>query len=217
MTYGLTFTNNDNVVTLDSEFARLVILDSGTWGGSGGIGIAFSSVITTDEPPLVFVRPDQDDYFAFCLVQGEPGNWHAFRFNTLKGSHSSGKWFIAAFKSSPIADYGLRLWDANSKIIFDSGTPCAQFSRTISAWNYLGAEQTQPGVYRYSWSAFSPLNTGDYMLLNNIAMDMAGTVSRQGVVQAVWDYGGNRLVIQATGVDLPTAQYISVVFAKPIS
>ncbi|MCF5103202.1 hypothetical protein GIW54_21035, partial [Pseudomonas proteolytica] len=208
MSYGLTFTNNDNVVTLDSEFSRLVILDSGTWAGSGGIGIAFTSVITTDEPPLVFVRPDQDDYFASCLVQGNAGNWHAFRFNTLKGSHSSGKWFIAAFKSSPIADYGLRLWDATSKIIFDSGTPCAQFTRTISAWNYLGAEQTQPGVYRYSWSAFSPTNTGDYMLLNNIAMDMAGTVSRQGVVQAVLDYGGEKQWDQNHWGDTPAPAVI---------
>ena len=217
MSYGLTFKNNSDVVTLDSEFSRLVVLENGVWAGSASIGVAFSNAITTDEPPLVFVRPDQSDYFAACLIQGSPGNWHAFRFDTLSGVHSSGKWFAAAFKSTPVSSYGLRLWKESSELIFDSGTPCAQFTRAISSWTYLGAEQTQPGVSRLSWSAPSPIATGDYMMLNNIAMDMAGVVSRQGRVQAVWDYAGNRVVIQATGVDLPSAQYLSVVFAKPIS
>ncbi|SUD43822.1 Uncharacterised protein [Pseudomonas fluorescens] len=217
MSYGLTFTNNSDVVTLDSEFSRLVVLEKGVWAGSAGIGVSFSKAITTDEPPLVFVRPDQSDYFAACLVQGSPGNWHAFRFDTLSGVHSSGKWFAAAFKSTPVSSYGLRLWKENSELIFDSGTPCAQFTRSISNWTYLGYEQTQPGVYRLSWSAPSSIAGGDYMLLNNIAMDMAGTASRQGRVQAVWDYAGNRVVIQATGVDLPTSLYLPVVFAKPIT
>lgn len=217
MSYGLTFTNNSDVVTLDSEFSRLVVLEQGDWAGSAGIGIAFSKIITTDEPPLIFVRPDQSDYFADCLVQGVPGAWHAFRFTTFKGVHSSGKWFAAAFKSTPTDTYGLRLWKDSSELIFDSGTPCAQFTKSISNWTYWGYEKTQPGVYRLSWSAPSSVVGGDYMMINTIAMDMAGTISRQGSVQVYWDYAGDRVVIQATGVDLPTAQYITVVFAKPIS
>lgn len=59
MTFGLTFTNNNDVVTLDSEFSRLVIVQSGRYSG----GAAFSPAITTAEPPLVFVRPGRNDDF----------------------------------------------------------------------------------------------------------------------------------------------------------
>lgn len=219
MTYGLTFTNNSNVVTLDSEFSRLVVVDNGQWSAGGpDVYVPFKSVMTTAEPPLVFVRPNQgNNYVYFCLVVGSSGNWAGFSFTALSGIPTAGNWFAAMFKSEPTATYGLRLWDSSSKLIFDNDTPCAQFTRTISTWTYLGSTQTSQGVWRLSWTAPSPLDTGDYILLNNIAMDMAGVVSRQGNMYAIFDYTNNRLVIQAVGVDLPSAMYMPVVFAKPVS
>lgn len=218
MSYGVTFTNNSDVVTLDSEFSRLVVLEKGTWNGSGsGVFVPFAKTITTDEPPLVFVRPGQSNYIYFCLIHGAAKSWTGFSFTGIVGQATSGNWFAGAFKSEPTAAYGFRLWDASSKLLFDSGTPCAQFTRTITSWSYLGSTQTSQGVSRLSWTATSPLDTGDYMLINNIAMDLAGITSRQGNVYAVWDYSNNRLVIQAVGVDLPMAMYMPVVFAKPVS
>lgn len=55
------------------------------------------------------------------------------------------------------------------------------------------------------------------MLLNNIAMDVAGGQTRQGNQYAVWDYANNRLVMQVVGVDIQTTLYTPVVFAKPVS
>lgn len=218
MSYGLSFTNNSNVVVLDSEFSRLSVLEKGTWNGQGsGVVVNFSATITSVEPPLVFVRPDQSNVFCFCLVRGSAGAWTGFSFSGTAGVATSGKWFSAAFQSKPVAKYGLRLWDATAKVIFDSSAPCAQFTRNITSWTYLGATQTSQGVYRYFWTAPSPLSGGDYMLLNNIALDMAGVVSRQGNMYATWEYNNDRLVISAIGVDLPSAQYIPVVFAKSIS
>lgn len=218
MTFGVTFTNDNNVVTLDSEFARLVVLEKGTWNSSSsGAYVPFSKAITTDEPPLVFVRPNLSVTLCFCVVRGAAGAWTGFSFSGITGQPSSGNWFAAAFKSEPTAKFGFRIWDGSSKLLFDSGTPAAQFTRTITGWSYLGVEQTSQGVYRLSWTAPSPLNTGDYMLLNNIAMDIAGGESRQGNMYAIWDYGNNRLVIQVIGVDIQTSLYTPVVFAKPIS
>lgn len=218
MTYGVTFTNNNDVVMLDSAFARLVVLEQGTWSGSGsGVYVPFSTVITSDEPPLVFIRPGQSNTFCFCLVQGSAGAWTGFSFVGIVGQGTSGKWFAAAFKSAPTATFGFRIWDANSKLLFDSGTPAAQFTRTITGWTYLGSSSSGQGLSRLSWTAPSSLSTGDYMLLNNIAMDIAGGTSRQGNMYAVWEYQNDRLVIQAVGVDLQRALYIPVVFAKPIS
>jgi len=218
MTFGVQFSNNNDVVVLDSEFSRLVTLDRGTWNGNGsGVYVPFAKVITSDEPPLVFVRLNQSNTLCFCLINGSSGNWTGFSFRGISGTGTSGSWFAGAFKSAPTAKFGFRIWDASAKLLFDSGTPAAQFTRTITGWSYLGAVQTSQGVYRLSWTAYTPLDTGDYMLLNNIAMDVAGGTSRQGNMYAVWDYGNNRLVIQVVGVDIQTTLYTPVVWAKPIS
>ena len=55
------------------------------------------------------------------------------------------------------------------------------------------------------------------MLLNNIAMDVAGLTSRQGNMYAVWEYALDRLVMQVVGVDISMTLYNPVVFAKPMS
>lgn len=216
MSYGVRFTNGNDTVTLDSEFSRLVMLSKGEWSGTTSINIGFPITVDTAEPPLIFVRPDQSNTFCFCLVTGSANAWTGFSFRT-NGNFSSGKWFAAAFKSQPTASYGFRLWDGSGKLLFDNGTPCAQFTLTISSWSYLGSSQTSQGATQLNWAASAPLAAGDYMLLNNIAMDMAGVVSRQGNMYAVWDFPNNRLVMQAVGVDLPSALYMPVVFAKPIS
>lgn len=218
MSYGMRFTNGADVVTLDSEFSRLTTLDKGAWNGTGsGVSVTFSTTITTNEPPLVFVRPDQSNTFCFCVVHGSSGAWTGFSFVGLVGQATSGKWFAAAFKSEPTAKFGFRLWDAGGILLFDNGTPCAQFTRTITSWNYLGAVQDPQGQTRLSWTAPSSLASGDYMLLNNIAMDVAGLTSRQGNMYAVWQYNNDRLVMQVVGVDISTSLYNPVVFAKPIT
>lgn len=67
MAYGFMFKNNSDVVTLDSEFARLVVLEKGTWSGTGsGVYVPFSKAITTDEPPLVFIRSDLSSISVFA-------------------------------------------------------------------------------------------------------------------------------------------------------
>ncbi|WP_231421721.1 hypothetical protein [Pseudomonas sp. Leaf59] len=218
MDYGASFKNNSDVVTIDTEFSRLVVLEKGTWSGTGsGVFVAFAKTVTTSEPPLVFVRPGQSNTLCFCLIQGSAGAWTGFSFRGIVGVATSGSWFSAAFMSFPTANYGLRLWGDSTKLLFDNGTPCAQFTRSITSWTYLGATQTSQGVYRYSWTAPSSLSSGDYMMLNNVAMDMAGVVSRQGNMYAVWEYQNDRLVMQAVGVDLPGAFYMPVVFAKTVT
>ncbi|MDR8369225.1 hypothetical protein NM213_04775 [Pseudomonas lactis] len=217
MAYGVMFKNNADVVTLDSEFSRLVVLEKGTWNGTGaGVFVPFSKTITTDEPPLVFVRPDQSNVFCLCLIRGSSGAWTGFSFVGTVGQATSGKWFAAAFKAAPTAKFGFRIWDGASNLLFDSGTPCAQFTRTITSWTYLGATQTSQGVYKLVWTTTFSLAVGDYMLLNNIAMDVAGSTSRQGNMYAEWQYQNDRLLIYAIGVDLQTTLYTPVVFAKPV-
>lgn len=218
MSYGLRFKNNNDVVTLDSEFARLVVLESGTWDGLGqGVDVPFGSPVLTDEPPLVFVRPETADTLCFFTLSGGAGAWYGFSFKGIVGVPTRGRWFVAAFKSVPTATYGMRLRDGSSKLLFDSATPAAQFTRSITSWQYIGSSSTGQGQTRLSWTAPLNLSSGDYMLLNNIAMDVAGLTSRQGNMYAVWEYALDRLVMQVVGVDISTTFYNPVIFAKPMS
>ncbi|WLG53995.1 hypothetical protein PSH77_14935 [Pseudomonas extremorientalis] len=208
MSYGFQFTNASNVVTLDSEFSRLVVLQTGRYSS----GAAFSPAIATQEPPLVFVRPDASSTFQYATISGTPGNWTGFSF--IGGG--AGSYFCAAFKSRPTATYGLRLWSGAGDLLFDNNTPCAQFTRTISSWTYLGASNTEQGLIRCNYTAVSPLDTGDYMLINNIGMDVAG-LSRSSKLYCTWEYNNNRILMFAIGVTPSINFFVPVVFAKPIS
>lgn len=209
MGYGVLFINNNNSVILDSEFSRLVVLHKGSYNGA----VTFPTPVTSVEPPLVFVRPDGSFTLSYALINGSPGNWTGFSF--INGG--PGKYFAAAFKSQAKARYGFRMWNQAGEVIFDSGTPAAQFTRTISAWTYLGSSSTGQGTTRANFSAPSPLSSGDYMMINNIGMDVSGGSIRASKLYCTWEYANNRILMFTVGVTNPTSLYVPVVFAKPIS
>lgn len=209
MGFGLEFKNTGDVVTLDSEFSRLVVLQKGRYSG----GATFSPAITTDEPPLVFVRPDASCTFSYTTILGSPGNWTGFSFNV----DGVGNYFVAAFQARAVSEYGLRLWDGTPKLLLDIGTPCGQFTRTITSWTYLGSSNTGQGTTKSSWTAYSPVDGGDYMLVNCIGMDVGGSSTAFAKLYCTWDYGGNRVVPYVIGVANSVYFYVPITFAKPIS
>lgn len=87
MSYGLQYTNSSDVVTVDSEFTRLVVLAKGVYvpNQESGLGSAttFPRTITSQEPPLVFIRPSGSSGIAgLCQMRviGSPGAWTVFMF-----------------------------------------------------------------------------------------------------------------------------------------
>ncbi|MBI6614247.1 hypothetical protein [Pseudomonas simiae] len=211
MSHGLTFNNNSDVVTLDSEFARLVVIHKGIYGPAGG---DFPSVITSQEPPLIFVRPSTGG-FQWVSLKGSPGNWTGF-INGASGG--SGSFFVAAYESAPTAKYGLRLWDGDAKQLFDNGTPCAQFTDVVAGWAYGGASNPSVGRWISTFYAAVPLNTGNYMLINNIAMNIPGG-STFSLLSCFWDYANNRVVAQLQNIGdfNGSSFFLPLMFAKPIS
>lgn len=210
MSYGFEFKNGSDVVTLDSEFSRLVVLHSARYSG----GAAFPAPITSDEPPLIFAKPDGNGAFQWVRMLGGPGNWTGW----LNESSTPGTYFIAAYESKPTASYGIRLWDGNSKLLFDNGTPCAQITSVITSWSFLGATNTSVGRWSYAWSASAPLSSGGYMLINNIAYDLPGqdTFSK---LSCGWNYAGNVVttVLQNIGDFRGDSFFVPLLFAKPIN
>lgn len=213
MSYGLQFVNNSDVVTLDSEFSRLVVLSRGRWSAAGDqAAVIFPVTITSAEPPLVFLRPDSTTTISFCRIIGSAGAWTGF-YTRVSGA---GSYFCAAFKASPVSDYGLRLWGADATLLFDSGNPCAQFTRTISSWTYIGSGTGGQGDQIRYFSAPSDLSTGDYILINNIAMNVGQAQSRDAKLYCSWEYNNNRIVMYTAGVTPIASLFVPVVFAKPI-
>lgn len=209
MAYGLQFTNTSGVVTLDSEFSRLVVLYTARYSG----GATFPYPITSPEPPMIFARPDANSSFQWVRLIGSPGNWTGWTNNAGGG----GTYFLAAYQAKETDTYGMRLWDGSSKLLFDTGTPCAQFTDVITTWNYLGASNPSVGRWVYNWNASVPLSTGNYMLINNIAMDMPGRDTFSKLI-CTWTFSSNIITatLQNIGDYGSGSFFLPLLFAKPI-
>ncbi|MBW1251083.1 hypothetical protein I7860_30935 [Pseudomonas tolaasii] len=223
MAYGVEFQNNDNVVTLDSEFSRLTVMSKGRYVPNQESGLAsitnFERVITTQEPPLIFVKPDTVNAVAgLCrsFPIGSPGNWTGFYVRAYDSSSAqpNGRYFAAAFQASPVAQYGFRIWDGSAKLLFDSGTPCANFTKSYQTWTYRSTTQTSQGLYRVAFSVPFDFSTQDYMLLNTFGMNVAGSSLRSANIYCWWDFPGNTLWCITIGATNQNTMYVPVVFAR---
>lgn len=223
MGYGLQFTNNSDTVILDSEFARLTILGSGRYAPTQESGLgsvtSFPQVITSQEPPLVFVRPDTvaGGVAGLCKMQvlGSPGAWtgfyvRAFDVNTLQ---PNGRWFAAAFMSKASAAYGLRMWDASGQVIFDSGNPVAVFTRAFQNWTYVKSTISGASALHYYRVDFNfPEN--EFALINNFGMNMVagGNAGRQ--LYMLWSFSEGVLYAVTAAPANPQPFYLPAIFAK---
>lgn len=226
--YGLMFkSTSDDRVILDSEFARLVVIYKGRYVGTEEDGNSsttyFPASITTQEQPLVFIRPDSAGGIigmSNLEIFGSPGNWTGFRvriFNiyTIK---PVGRWFVASFVAQPLAAYGVRLRDATQKIIFDSGTPSALFVRSSNNWTYAGSGTTGQGLTITYFNSQFNMAEDEYMLINNLTMRAvtiaAGTASRQ--VAAMWDYPNRVLTLGMIAAQNAIVTGVTVMIGKII-
>lgn len=227
MTFGVQFVNTGNVVTLDSEFARLSILANGRYAPNSDSGkgttVTFPAVITTQEPPLIFIRPDASGIAGMALFRpiGGAGAWTGFYFygqpaiNAGATAAPNGEYFAAAFASSPAAAFGARIWDGSGNLIFDSGTPAALFTRAYQTWTYVTSVQDGQGYYWNYYKLFDGLPAaGEFILLNNFGMPLVsgGTIGRQ--LGLYWDFTSNTLRATTNALNNPYNFWLSVFFAK---
>lgn len=222
MTFGLQFMNNSNVVTLDSEYARLCVLCSGRFSPTQESGLGsvttFPSVITSTEPPLIFVRPDTVNAVAgLCLaaVYGSPGAWTGFyiRAYDVNTAQPNGRYFAAAFMASPVAQFGMRLWDGTTKLLFDSGTPSAVFTRAFQNWTYVKTTFSSPTYFNY-YSVDFDFPANEYMMINNFSMLMVGGSAAGRMVYSWWDFPAGKLWTVTSATSNPYAFYLPALFAK---
>lgn len=224
--YGLVFkAGDDNRVVIDSEYSRLVVMYKGRYVGTEEDGNSsstyFPSPITTQEQPLVFIRPDSANGIigmSNLEIFGAAGNWTGFRvriFNmyTIK---PVGRWFVAGYVAQPLATFGARLRDTSRKMIFDSGTPAAQFVRASNTWTYAGSGTTGQGVSITYFNSQFNLNEDEYMLINNLCMQAvtigSGTANRQ--IAAMWNYPSRILTLGMIGVQNAIVTGVTVMVGR---
>ena len=222
MSYGLTFTNNSNQVVIDSEFARLNVICSGRYAPTQESGLGsttyFPVIITSQEPPLVFCRPDTGGIGGLTAMQviGSAGAWSGFyvRAFDVNTNQPNGRYFAATFGAQPIATYGMRLWDGSTKLLFDSGTPTALFTRAFQNWTYVRSETHQTGATTsfYTVSFNSPEN--EYLLINNFGMSMVTGSPAGRLLKTLWDFNAGVLYAVTSGFTNPFAFFLPAVFAK---
>ncbi|MBV4552262.1 hypothetical protein HU742_014045 [Pseudomonas sp. SWRI102] len=223
MPYGLEFTNDSNVVTVDSEFTRLVVLAKGSYvpnleSGLGSI-TTFPRTITSQEPPLVFIRPSATSGIAgLCLMRvvGSPGAWTGFyvRAYDVNTHQPNGSYFACGFSATPLAEFGMRLWDGNSKLLFDSGTPYARFTRSFQNWSYVKTDTTAQGVPRNYYRVAFNFPAGEHMLINTFSMPMLNDDPFSRSLYCWWDFSGGNLYALTVGTNNPFAFFLPAVFAK---
>jgi type 1 fimbria pilin len=226
MGYGLEFTNASNIITLDSEYARLAVICSGRYAPTQesnlGSVTAFPAVITTQEPPLVFVRPDAAGVAALtrCKILGKPGAWTGFyvRTQSVNYAQPNGQYFAAAFKASASADYGLRLFDASGNVIYDNGNPSALFTRAFQNWAFEKTvyDSTTTNYFNYYKTLEAMPPAGEFLLLNTFSMNMVAGNSTGRFVASLWDFPNGLLRAITTSTSNPTAFYMPALFAKKV-
>lgn len=223
MGYGFEFINNDDAVSVDSEFSRIVVYSKGRYAPTQESGLGsttyFPKAVTTQEPPLVFVKPDTVNAVAgLCraLIIGSPGNWTGFyvRAYSTTSAQPNGRYFAAGFQVTPSDQYGAQLFDASENLVFDTGSPVAVFTKALQSWTYVMSGSDAQGIPMAYFSVPFDFSSDDYMLINNFAMDMAGSQIRDSSLYCWWDFPSNRLWAITIGVGVQTSLYLPVVFSK---
>ena len=222
MSYGLSFTNNSNKVVIDSEYARLNFICSGRYAPTQESGLGsttyFPRAITSVEPPLVFCRPDSGGIAGLTAMQviGSAGNWTGFyvRAYDVNTNQPNGRYFAASFGAQPVAQFGLRLWDGSSKLLFDSGTPCVLFTRAFQNWTYVRSETAATGSISNFYTVPFNFPENEYLLINNFGMYMVTGSPSGRILKTLWDFNAGVLYAVTAGFNNPYAFFLPAVFAK---
>ena len=197
MTYGFQSINDNSFVQIDSDAPRLCVLTKGAYSGSTNVTGTFARAVTSQDPPIVFIRPNQSGSIQVPIsvwFNGGPGNWTGFSMKaSVVDANLSGLYFVAAWASMGTAVYGMRLWDGGGALVYDSGAPAVVVTYAAGNWAFAGEEVLTVGR-RYIWSIPKALGAGEYISLNPFTMNCHNNATGGGCALAV-DYAGGRILM----------------------
>jgi hypothetical protein len=208
MTYGFQSINDNSFVQIDSDAPRLCVLAKGSYSGTTDAVVAFPRVITSADPPIVFIRPDQTGSIQVPIsvwFMGGPGGWTGFAMKASNiNSTLSGLYFVSAWASMGTAIYGMRLWDAAGTLVYDSGAPAVVVTFAAGNWTYFG-DEVLPVGRRYIWGISKALVAGEYVSLNPFTMNCHNNANGGGCAIGV-DYAAGRIMMYSLATTAWTDQ-----------
>jgi hypothetical protein len=218
MAFGFRSVNESSYVQIDADSPRLCVLERGSYGGTNYVAnVVFARPVTTQEPPMVFIRPTvtaSNELYRTMVLQGSAGNWTGFRMSMMNINYQpTGQWFVATFASRGTDSFGMRLFDASANLIFDTGAYAVAFTSVLQSWTYAGQVQLSVGAL-YKWIAGRALGADEFFMLNvfslacqdataggtcAVSMDYANNQACMwsNSVSGVWLDQGNRPVVMA--------------------
>lgn len=204
MSFGFRSLNNNNYVQIDTETPRICVLDQGSYISDSSTAYGtFNKVITTSEPPLIFIHPTDSSNFNRPYYrmnfQGSSGNWTGFNIEAGNvQDRPTGKFFVGQWQVMNTATgFGMRIWNADSSLLYDSGAPSVNVTFASGDWTYLGYIQYPDYGGRTTWAISHNLAANEYMMMNPFAVGFTNAVG--GNVAAITaDYTNNRILLTTT-------------------
>ncbi len=238
MTAGVRIKGSAGNVQIDDQNPVYVVGQSGVfnsanyteYGDSAHMHrVYFSPAITTQEPPLVFIRfTSPECVMSMFSIVGSPGSWTGFIMrlgyispqlaNFVIDDPRAGQWFTAGVNPGPSsATKGVRIRSRTTgKVIFDTGHRLVRFVEQ----HYDFVTEGRVTHYTLQYSVGYPTVAGRdvYFLANTFTgmmnfygksdADLLWVGYYQGIPNKLWLYTYNG------GGDIPYQQYMwSVLFA----
>lgn len=113
--------------------------------------VRYPGIINETEPPFVFAIPTDNAVGGFGMFThtGTPGAWTGFTvvyipklayqggYAPAVGTDTGWEFAVCAYGAPPSEeDYGLRMWDANQRVIYDSTWDIVPFRNLLTGWSF---------------------------------------------------------------------------------
>jgi hypothetical protein len=157
--YGLKILNTDSEIQIDGSFVNYSLRDSADDQDIGGTSTQVSHNFTTATPypPVILIKPLENLGICLTSLNYSSSNYTGFKIGgAANATYSYRVFYPAGNKSSE--DYGLRVYNADEKLVFDSGYAPFRIIDVISATH--GTTYSHGATDSKVWYIITPLQYG---------------------------------------------------------
>lgn len=154
--YGLKILNSDSEIQIDGTYVNYCLRASANSQsiGSSNAWVSHSFSPTTPYPPVVLVKPLANYGIGLTQLNYSSPNYNGFRIGGVaNATYSYRVFFPAGTKSSE--DYGLRVYNADEDLVFDSGFAPFRIIDVISVT--MGSTYSHGATDSKVWYILTPL------------------------------------------------------------
>lgn len=154
MSYGALFVGNAGQVQIDDNYPCYMEVASGGYDGSSGtVTVTYPTAINSPNPPAIFIRPDGAHILRYMRNLGGPGNWTGwtallYTDSGFTGIVRTGQYKAAALYLPRTGGYGLQVFDASNRLLFDSNRRVLTILAGAQTWSKVGYN----GNYLSNWT-----------------------------------------------------------------